>query len=38
MIGQAFHWVNLALAYLLELCALGALGRMLFDMVNIPIL
>ena len=26
MIGQAFHWVNLALAFLLELCALGALG------------
>jgi hypothetical protein len=38
MIGQAFHWVNLALAFLLELCALGALGRMLFDMVNNPIL
>jgi hypothetical protein len=26
MIGQAFHRVNLALAFLLELCALGALG------------
>jgi hypothetical protein len=26
MIGQAFHWANLALAFLLELCALGALG------------
>jgi hypothetical protein len=25
-IGQAFHWVNLALAFLLELCALAALG------------
>lgn len=24
--GQAFHWANLALAFLLELCALGALG------------
>lgn len=21
MIGQAFHWANLALAFLLELCA-----------------
>jgi hypothetical protein len=26
MMGQAFHWANLALAFLLELCALGALG------------
>jgi hypothetical protein len=26
MIGQAFHWANLALAFLLELCALVALG------------
>jgi hypothetical protein len=26
VIGQAFHWVNLALAFLLELCALAALG------------
>ena len=26
MISQAFHWANLALAFLLELCALGALG------------
>ena len=26
MIGQAFRWTNLALAFLLELCALGALG------------
>ena len=25
MIGQAFHWANLALAFLLELCALAAL-------------
>jgi hypothetical protein len=24
--GQAFHWANLALAFLLELCALAALG------------
>ena len=24
--GQAFRWANLALAFLLELCALGALG------------
>lgn len=24
--GQAFHWTNLALAFLLELCALAALG------------
>ncbi|CAN5849836.1 hypothetical protein BH18ACT11_BH18ACT11_21650 [soil metagenome] len=23
--GQAFHWANLALAFVLELCALGAL-------------
>ena len=26
MIGQAFYWVNLAFAFLLELCALVALG------------
>jgi hypothetical protein len=26
MIGQAFRWTNLTLAFLLELCALGALG------------
>jgi hypothetical protein len=26
MTGQAFHWANLALAFFLELCALGALG------------
>jgi hypothetical protein len=26
MIRQAFRWTNLALAFLLELCALGALG------------
>ena len=26
MIGQAFHWANIVLAFLLELCALGALG------------
>ena len=26
MIGQAVHRANLALAFLLELCALGALG------------
>jgi hypothetical protein len=26
MIGQAFHWVNLTVAFLLELCALAALG------------
>jgi hypothetical protein len=26
MIGQAFRWNNLTLAFLLELCALGALG------------
>jgi hypothetical protein len=26
VIGQAFNWANLALAFLLELCALGALG------------
>jgi hypothetical protein len=26
VIGQAFHWANLALAFLLELCALAALG------------
>ena len=26
MAGQAFRWTNLALAFLLELCALGALG------------
>jgi hypothetical protein len=26
MIGQAFHWANLALAFFLEPCALGALG------------
>jgi hypothetical protein len=26
MIGHAFHWANLALAFLSELCALGALG------------
>ena len=26
MIGQAFHWANLALAFLLELCGLIALG------------
>jgi hypothetical protein len=24
--GQAFHWTNLAIAFLLELCALAALG------------
>jgi hypothetical protein len=24
--GQAFHWANLALAFVLELCALAALG------------
>jgi hypothetical protein len=24
--GQAFHWTNLAMAFLLELCALAALG------------
>jgi hypothetical protein len=26
LIGQAFHWADLALAFLLELCALAALG------------
>ncbi len=26
MAGRAFRWTNLALAFLLELCALGALG------------
>jgi len=26
MIGQAFHWANLTVAFLLELCALAALG------------
>jgi hypothetical protein len=26
VIGQVFHWANLALAFLLELCALAALG------------
>jgi hypothetical protein len=26
VIGQAFHWADLALAFLLELCALAALG------------
>ena len=26
MTGQIFHWANLALAFLLELCALVALG------------
>lgn len=26
VIGQIFHWVNLTLAFLLELCALTALG------------
>ena len=26
MIGQVFHWANLTLAFLLELCALAALG------------
>ena len=26
MIGQTFRWVNLALAFVLELCALTALG------------
>jgi hypothetical protein len=26
MIGQTFRWTNLTLAFLLELCALGALG------------
>jgi hypothetical protein len=24
--GQAFHWTNLAMAFLVELCALAALG------------
>jgi hypothetical protein len=24
--GQAFHWTNLAIAFLVELCALAALG------------
>jgi hypothetical protein len=24
--GRAFHWANLVLAFLLELCALAALG------------
>jgi Protein of unknown function (DUF2568) len=27
MIGQAFRWSNLTLAFLLELCALAALGH-----------
>jgi hypothetical protein len=26
MIGQAFHWANVTVAFLLELCALAALG------------
>ena len=26
MMGQAFHWANLTVAFLLELCALAALG------------
>ena len=26
MSGQTFHWTNLVLAFLLELCALAALG------------
>ena len=26
IIGQTFHWVNLSFAFLLELCALAALG------------
>lgn len=26
MIGRVYHWVNLTLAFLLELCALAALG------------
>jgi hypothetical protein len=25
LLGQTFHWANLALAFVLELCALGAL-------------
>jgi len=26
MTSQAFHWTNLTVAFLLELCALAALG------------
>lgn len=36
--GQAFHWANLALAFVLELCALAALGLWGFSVGGGPVI
>lgn len=35
--GQAFHWANLTLAFVLELCALAALGYWGFSVGGGPV-